>query len=171
MVFIIFVNFQLIPHVLLTPTNFCFHDQVITGVLGNKWSPQKIGINLYWNELRNAGLSFPYPGYSLKCETNSFFFYLFFLYSFPGKEYGLRHIDVKTKTRLVMSPHLIKPWENFMFSIISSIRNISQHKAQFTQLFVTNLTFFYVGSIDESTEDMDKNFYLLQLIISEILGY
>ena len=34
---------------------------------------------------------------------------------------------------------------------------MSQHKAQFTHLFVTNLTFFYVGSIGEKpTEDMEE---------------
>jgi hypothetical protein len=45
-----------------------------------------------------------------------------------------------------------------MFLTILSIRNMSQHKAQFTHLFVTNLPFiFYVGSIcEESTEDMEK---------------
>ena len=39
--------FQMIPQVLLTPTNFCFHDKVITslsGVLGITWSPLKIDI-------------------------------------------------------------------------------------------------------------------------------
>ena len=46
-----------------------------------------------------------------------------------------------------------------MFSTISSIRNMSEHKAKFTHSFVTNLTLiFYVGSIgEESTEDMEKH--------------
>ena len=41
-----------------------------------------------------------------------------------------------------------------MFSTILSIRNMSQHKAQFTHLFDV---YFYIGSIDEeSTEDMEE---------------
>ena len=57
-----------------------------------------------------------------------------------------------------------------MFSTILLIRNMSQHKSQFTRYFVTNLTFIYVGLIDEgSLEDMEKkNFDLLQLIIPEM---
>ena len=39
---------------------------------------------------------------------------------------------------------LTKPWENFMFSTISSTRNMSQHNSQFTHLFVTNLTFIFM---------------------------
>ena len=57
----------MIPYVLLTPTNFYFHNKVITslpGVLGIKWSPLNIGIYFHWNELRNAELSFTQPGYS-----------------------------------------------------------------------------------------------------------
>ena len=59
-------DFKLIPSVPLSPTNCCFHDQKVCplpGVLGITWSPLNIGIYLYWNEFRNAGLSFRPPGY------------------------------------------------------------------------------------------------------------
>ena len=162
---------QLFPHVLLTPTNFCFHDQVITslpGVLGNKWSPLNICIYLYWNELRNAGLSFPTPGYSQKYETNI----CFFLYLIPGKAYGLRHIDGKARTCLVMSPYLIKAMRKFY-----GVNNIIYQKYEPTQSSIYSSVCyqfdinFYEGSIDEeSTEDREKkNFDLLQLIITEIM--
>ena len=75
-VFIFFMIFQPISPFLLTPTNFCFHDQVITslpGVLGIKWWPLNIGICVYWKELRNVKLSFTQPGYRKKCETNRCF--------------------------------------------------------------------------------------------------
>ena len=56
------------------------------------------------------------------------------------------------------------------FNII--IRKMSQQKAQFTDFFVTNLTFFYVGIIDEgSPEDIGgKKLDLLQFIIPEIMS-
>ena len=129
--------FQLILHVLLTPTNFCFHDQVITslpGVLGITGSPLNIGIYLYWNELRNAGLSFPQPGSNKEYETNICFFYILF----PE-----RHRDSDMLSRACLHT-LLKPWEYFMFSTISSIRNMSKHKAQFIYLFVSNLTFIFM---------------------------
>ena len=60
---------------------------------------------------------------------------------------------------------LSKSWENFMFLTILSIRNMSQHKGQFSHLFVTNLPFiFYVGSIrEESTEDLEKKLWPLTI--------
>ena len=39
---------------------------------------------------------------------------------------------------------LSKSWENFMFSTISSIRNMSKHITYFTHLFVTNLMFIFM---------------------------
>ena len=73
-------------------------------------------------------------------ETNRCFFYI----PFPE-----RHTDSDTLTEKLdhvwsCLHTLSKPWENFMFSTISSIRNMSQHKAQFTHLFVTNLTFIFM---------------------------
>ena len=44
---------------------------------------------------------------------------------------------------------LSKPWENFMFS------TTQQHKAQFTHLFVTNLTFIFMWFDEESTKDIE----------------
>ena len=72
-VLIFFMIFQLIPTVLLTPTNFCFHDKVITllpGVFSIKWWPLNIGICVYWKELRNVKLYFTHPWYYKKCKTN-----------------------------------------------------------------------------------------------------
>ena len=46
-IFIFFIFFQLIPPVLLFPTNYCFLNQVIptlSGVLGNKSQPLNIDI-------------------------------------------------------------------------------------------------------------------------------
>ena len=37
---------------------------------------------------------------------------------------------------------LSKPWESFIFLRISPIRNMSHHKAQFTEFSSTNFTFF-----------------------------
>ena len=50
----------------------------------------------------------------------------------------------KTRPCLVMSPYLIKAMRNFMFLTMLSIRNMSQHKGQFTHLFVTNLPFIFM---------------------------
>ena len=162
--------FQLIPHVLLTPTNFCFHDQAITslpGVLGNKWSPLNMGIYLYWNELRNAVLSVPQPGYSSSIgstirigrESWCLPYAGFFLYYIPGKAYRLRHINGKTRTCLVMSPYLIKAMRKFYV-----FNNIIYQKFEPTQSSIYSLVcyqvdvYFYMGSIDEeSTEDMEEN--------------
>ena len=38
---------------------------------------------------------------------------VFFLYSIPGKAYGLRHVDGKTRTCFVRSPYLIKAMTKF----------------------------------------------------------
>ena len=81
-----------------------------------------------------------------------------FLYSFPGKAYGLRHVDGKTRTCLVMSPYLIKAMSRFYV-----FNNIIYQKYEPTQSlfysFVCNQfdIYLYVGSFDEeSTEDMEK---------------
>ena len=57
-----------------------------------------------------------------------------------------------------------------MFSTISSIRKMSQHKPKFTHLFVTNLTFIFmwVHLMKNQLKICKKNFDLLQLIIPEI---
>ena len=131
-VFIIIRIFQLIPHVLLTPTNFCFYDQMITslpGVLDIAWSPLNIGIYLYWNELRNAGLSFSQPGYSKKPTD------VFFLYSIPRKAYGLRHIDRKTRTCSISFSDL-KPFVNTKWNAPFSILRPKNAKKQM-KTFVT----------------------------------
>ena len=86
--------FQLIPHGLLTPTNFCFHDQVITslpGVLGKKWSPLNIDIYTFTEMSSEMQVSlFPNLGIVRNIKPKDVF-----LYSIPGKAYRLRHIDGK----------------------------------------------------------------------------
>ena len=81
-----------------------------------------------------------------------------FLYSFPGKAYGLRHVDRKNRTYLVMSPYLIKDMRKFYV-----FNNIIYQKYEPTQslfyLFVCYQfdIYVYVGSFDEeSTEDMEE---------------
>ena len=66
---------------------------------------------------------------------------------------------------------LSKPWENFMFSTISSIRYMSQHKAQFTDFCASNLTFILCWSNwwRRTWRYGTKNFDLLQLIITDIM--
>ena len=83
---------------------------------------------------------------------------MFFLYSIPGKAYGLRHVDGKTRTCLVMSPYLIKAMRKFYV-----FNNIIYQKYEPTQSSIYSFVcyqfdiYFYVGSIDEeSTEDMEK---------------
>ena len=98
---------------------------------------------------------------------------MFFYIPFPKRH---THSDtLAEKLDHVWScPHtLSKPWENFMFSTISSIRNMSQPKAYFTHLFVTNLTFIFmwVHLMNNQLKiwKKKKNFDLLQLIILEIM--
>ena len=81
-----------------------------------------------------------------------------FLYSIPGKAYGLRHVDGKTRTCLVMSPYLIKAMRKFYV-----FNNIIYQKYEPTQSSIYSFVcyqfdiYFYVGSIgEESTEDMEK---------------
>ena len=66
---------------------------------------------------------------------------MFFYIPFPE-----RHTDSDTLTEKLdhvwsCLQTLSKPWENFICFTIFSIRNMSQHTAQFTDFFVTNLTF------------------------------
>ena len=82
----------------------------------------------------------------------------FFLYSIPGKAYGLRHIDGITRTCLVMSLFLIKAMRK-----IYVFNNIIYQKYEPTQSSIYSFVcyqfdiYFYVGSIDEeSTEDMES---------------
>ena len=96
---------------------------------------------------------------------------MFFLYSIPKKAYALRHVDGKTSPCLVMSPYLIKVMRKFY-----DFNNIIHQKYEPTQRSIYSSVcyqfaiYFYVGSIrEESTEDMEKNFDLLQLIILEIM--
>ena len=81
-----------------------------------------------------------------------------FLYSIPGKAYGLRHIDEKTRTCLMMSPYLIKAMKK-----IYVFNNIIHQKYEPTRSSIYSLVcyqfdiYFYVGSIDEeSTEDIEQ---------------
>ena len=63
----------MIPHVLLTPTNFCFHDKVITslpGVLGIKWSPLNIAIANQKYEPTQRSI------YSFVCYQFAIYFYV-----------------------------------------------------------------------------------------------
>ena len=83
---------------------------------------------------------------------------MFFLHPFPGKAYGHRHIDRKTRTCLVMSPYLIKAMRKFYV-----FNNIIYQKYEPTQsLFYSFVCYqfdiyFNVGSFDEeSTEDIEK---------------
>ena len=80
------------------------------------------------------------------------------LYSIPGKAYGLRHVDGKTRPCLVMSPYLIKAMRKFYV-----FNNIIYQKYEPTQSSIYSFVcyqfaiYFYVGSIrEESTEDMEK---------------
>ena len=70
--------------------------------------------------------------------------YVFFYIPFPE-----RHTDSDTLTEKLEHVWsclhtLSKPLGNLMFSTILSIRNMSKHKAQFTHLFGTNLTFIFM---------------------------
>ena len=73
-----------------------------------------------------------------------------FLYSIPGMAYGLRHIDGKTRTCLVMSPYLIKAMRKFYV-----FNNIIHQKYEPTESSIYSFLgcqvdiYFYVGSIDE----------------------
>ena len=81
-----------------------------------------------------------------------------FIYSIPGEAYGLRHIDGKYRTCLVMSPCLIKAMRKcYVFN------NIIYQKYEPTQSSIYSFVcyqfdfYFYVGLIgEESTEDMEK---------------
>ena len=82
---------------------------------------------------------------------------VFFLYSIPGKAYGLRHVDGKTRTCLVMSPYLIKAMIKFYV-----FNNIIDQKYEPTQSSIYSFVcyqfdiYFYVGPIDEeSPEDIE----------------
>ena len=162
--------FQMILHVLLTPTNFCFHDKVITslpGVLGIKWSPLNIGIAFTEMSSKMQDCLFPNLGIVRNMKPT-----YVFLYSVPKKAYALRHVGGKTRPCLVMSPYLIKAMRNFfMFLTILSIRNMSQHKGPFTHLFVTNLPFIFmwVQFVKNHLKIWRKKFDLSQLIILEIM--
>ena len=73
--------FQLIQHGLLTPTNFRFHDQVITslsGILDIKWSPLNIGIA--FTEMSSEMQDFLSP--IQKYEPTQSLFYSFVCYQF-----------------------------------------------------------------------------------------
>ena len=64
-----------------------------------------------------------------------------FFFSRPGQSQGLLYkLDHVWSCLHTLS----KPWENFMFLKILSIRNMGQHKAQFTHLFVTNLLYIFM---------------------------
>ena len=88
------------------------------------------------------------------------------LCSIPRKAYRLRHIDGKTRTFLVMSPYLFKAMRNF-----DVFNNMSQHKAQFTDFFITNLTFIFMWVLmkEHLKEWREKIVDLLQLIIPEMI--
>ena len=155
----------MILHVLLTPTNFCFHDKVttsLTGVLGIKWSPQNIGIAFTEMSSKMQYCLFPNLGIIRNMKPT----YVFCI-PFPKRH---THSDtLAEKLDHVWScPHtLSKPWENFMFSTISSIRNTSQHKAQFTVFCYQFDIYFYASPIDEgSPEDMGEKelFFLFSYI-------
>ena len=74
----------------------------------------------------------------------------FFLYSIPGKAYGLRHVDRKTRTCLVMSPYLIKAMRKFYV-----FNNIVYQKYEPTQSSIYSFVcyqydiYFYMGSFGE----------------------
>ena len=148
--------FQMIPHVLLTPTNFCFHDKVITslpGVLGIKWSPLNIGIAFTEMSSKMQDCLFPNLGIVRNMKPTNVFFI-----SIPKKAYALRHVDGKTRPCLVMSPYLIKAMRKFYV-----FNNIIHQKYEPTQRSIYSFVcyqfaiYFYVGSIrEESTEDMEK---------------
>ena len=95
----------------------------------------------------------------------------FFVYSIPRKAYGLKHVDGKNRTCVIMSPYLIKALRKFYV-----FNNITYQKYEPTQISIYSLfcyqfdIYFYVGLIDEkSLEDMEENnFDLLQLIIPEM---
>ena len=158
--FSVFINsmiFQMILHVLLTPTNFCFHDTVITslpGVLGIKWSPLNIGIAFTEMSSKMECCLFPNLGIVRNMTPTDVF-----LYSIPKKAYALRHIDgKKTRPCLVMSPYLIKAMKKFYV-----FNNIIYQKYEPTQRSIYSFVcyqfaiYFYVGSIhEESTKDMEE---------------
>ena len=80
----------------------------------------------------------------------------FFLYSIPKKAYGLRQVDRKNRTCLVMSPYIIKARRKFYV-----FNNIIYQKNEPTQTSIYSFVcyqfdiYFYVGSFDEeSTQDM-----------------
>ena len=105
-VFMFSMIFQLIPPVLLTPTNCCIHEQVVPplpGVIGITWSHRNI--NLFWKNLRNTGLSFP----NISIFRNMKPRYVS-SYTIPGNTCRLRGVDEKTRNLLVKSLCLIKKW-------------------------------------------------------------
>ena len=90
LVFIIFMIFQLIQHVLLTPTIVYFHDQMITshpGVLGITWSPLNIGIAFTEMSSEMQDCLFPILGIARNMKRAEVFFYI----PFPE-----RHTDSHT---------------------------------------------------------------------------
>ena len=110
-VFMFFMIFQLIPPVLLFPTNYCFLNQVIpplSGVLGNKSQP--LNMDIMYSEISsemqdclfsNLGI----VGNMKPTDISS--------YSIPERAYGLRNVDLKTRKCLVMPLCLIKGMSKF----------------------------------------------------------
>ena len=113
---------------------------LLPGVLGIKWSPQNIGIAFTEMSSQMKDCLFPNLGIVRNIKQTDVFFNI----PFPKRH---THSDTwAEKLEHVWSCFhtLSKPWENFMFLTILSIRNMSQNKGPFTHLFVTNLPFIFM---------------------------
>ena len=135
--------FKMILHVLFTPSNFCFHDKVITslpGVLGIKWSPLNIGIAFTEMSSKMQDCLFPNLGIVRNMKPTDVFFIFHSRKGIRTQTHWRKKLDHVWSCLHTLS----NPWENFMFLTILSIRNMSQHKGQFPHLFVTNLPFIFM---------------------------
>ena len=98
-VFMFFMIFQLIPPVLLFPTNYCFLNQVIpplSGVLGNKSRP--LNIDIMYSEISSEMQDCLFSNLGIVGNMKPTDISWYFI---PGKAYRLRHVNAKTRRCLV----------------------------------------------------------------------